>query len=247
MKNFIKKLSNIFNNNVINKPGETPSLEKQLNFKNILTRRPFNSYSFSIERQIDKILSDKKDSTGEELVKLVVTLFEKMGYKAFNNDGLKDNKKDVLVYKDNPNEPYLVIQCKSNSPQTNNSRITGDMVANFVGSTVNYNERRIYITSSYYDNSAVNKHSQNVFLIDRIGLIHLLYQYFPLETINVLNSYSLHQLEYDCIKCGHGKLQKVQYPKNSIYKCTNCTARYDSKSTPPKFQKLDNFKPTTDN
>lgn len=247
MKNFINKLSNIFNNKETKKVVLEPSLKEQLNFKDILTRRPFNEYSFSIERQIDKILSEKKDSTGGELVRLVITLFEKMGYKAINNDGLKDNKKDVLVYKDGQDEPYLVIQCKSNSPQTNNSRITGDMVANFIGSTVKYNGKRIYITSSYYDNSAINKHSQNVILIDRIGLIHLLYQYFPLETINVLNSYSLHQLEYDCIKCGHGKLQRVQYPKNSIYKCTNCTARYDSNSKPPTFRKLDNFKPITDN
>lgn len=195
----------------------------------IPTRRPFNKLSFQIEKSIALILSNKPDIDGSILINLVIRMLEIMGYSAKNNDGYDDEKKDILVYRQNENKPFMVIQCKSYSPQTNHSRISKEDLFGFNGSVAdNYPKgQRVYITSSYFEKTAIERFNQDIILIDRIGLIQLLLDYFPKETVNVLNSNTLHDINMTCKKCGHGKLQYIEYKKNSIYMCTNCNYKYD--------------------
>lgn len=213
-----------------------PTLKEQLNIKDIRTRRNFNPDSFEIEKLIHFILSSQSDRTGQKLVKLCIAIFEKLGYIAKNNDGFNDKQKDIIIYKDYETPPYAVIQCKSYSPQNTQSRLLKKDLSSFAGYTEKY-PNRIFITSSYFDKGAINDFADRLILIDRIELIHLLMQTFPNETLNVLNSFSLHELEHDCPKCGFGKLQKIYYTSNSIFKCTNCGYRFKNKKGEPDFSK----------
>lgn len=213
-----------------------PTLKEQLNIKDIRTRRNFNPDSFEIEKLIHFILSSQSDRTGQKLVKLCIAIFEKLGYIAKNNDGFNDKQKDIIIYKDYETPPYAVIQCKSYSPQNTQSRLLKKDLSSFAGYTEKY-PNRIFITSSYFDKGAINDFADRFILIDRIELIHLLMQTFPNETLNVLNSFSLHELEHDCPKCGFGKLQKIYYTSNSIFKCTNCGYRFKNKKGEPDFSK----------
>ena len=213
-----------------------PTLKEQLNIKDIRTRRNFNPDSFEIEKLIHFILSSQSDRTGQKLVKLCIAIFEKLGYIAKNNDGFNDKQKDIIIYKDYETPPYAVIQCKSYSPQNTQSRLLKKDLSSFAGYTEKY-PNRIFITSSYFDKGAINDFADRFILIDRIELIHLLMQTFPNETLNVLNSFSLNELEHDCPKCGFGKLQKIYYTSNSIFKCTNCGYRFKNKKGEPDFSK----------
>lgn len=218
-----------------------PTLKEQLNFKDIRTRRIFNQDSFEIEKLIHFILSSQSDRTGQKLIKLTIAIFKKLGYTAKNNDGYKDKKKDILIYKNHETQPYAVIQCKSYSPQNTQSRLLKGDLACFAGYTEEFQHNRIFITSSYFDKGAINDFSEKLILIDRIGLIHLLMRTFPNETLNVLNSFSLHELKYDCPKCGFGKIQKLHYSNNIAFKCTNCSYRFKNKKGKgePNFSKGD--------
>lgn len=212
-----------------------PSLEEQLNIKDIRTRRPFNQDSFKIEKLIHFILSSQSDTDGKKLVQLTIAIFEKLGYIAKNNDGYNDKKKDILIYKNQETPPYAVIQCKSYSPKNSETRLSKNDLASFAGYTEKFKENRIYVTSSYFDKGAIDDFSDKLTLIDRTGLIHLLMKTFPNETLNVLNSFSLHDLKYDCPKCGFGKMQKINYRYNRVVKCTNCGYRFKYKNGKPDF------------
>lgn len=214
-----------------------PTLKEQLNVKDIRTRRNFNPGSFEIEKLIHFILSSQSDRTGQKLVKLCIAIFEKLGYIAKNNDGFSDKQKDIIIYKNYDTPPYAVIQCKSYSPQNTQSRLLKKDLSSFAGYTEEFKQNRIFITSSYFDKGAINDFSEKLILIDRIGLIHLLMQTFPNETLNVLNSFSLHDLKYDCPKCGFGKIQILHYPNNIAFKCTNCNYRFKNKKGEPDFSK----------
>lgn len=224
---------NITNNSTISQTSPT-TIKKLLNYTNIPNRRPYNKESFKIEKTINSILSSEQDLEGKQLVNLVIKIFEKIGYIAINNDGYNDEKQDILIYKkENNTNPIIAIQCKSYSPQTNSKRIKKDDISQFMGHTEKFGKNRIYITSSYFHKKAIDRFSNEIILIDRIGLIHLLYKYFPLETINVLNSSSLHEIKETCEKCGHGKLHLMYYNNIPNYKCTNCGTTYSSKNYKP--------------
>ncbi|RRD31484.1 restriction endonuclease [Streptococcus minor] len=215
------------------------SLDEQLNYIPINNRYSFNDSSYKIEKSIHTIFSSKEDSYGKVLVELVILVFEKMGYKAKNNDGLKDNKKDIIVYKPGESKPFLAIQCKSYSPQNNSKKIDNNTVLSFIGATPEFENGRIFITSSYFNSRVIREYSNQVILIDRKGLLDLLIKYFPKETLNVFNSFSLHELEYTCSKCNIGKLHRVYYKNNNVFHCTNCQATYKKQKDRLFFTKYD--------
>lgn len=156
--------------------------------------KSYNSYCPKIARLIYQIFSKEKDETGQALVQLCLAIFEKMGLVAINNDGFFDQKKDILLYQTREDlragRIFAAVQCKSYSPQTNQQRIREREVSSFMGHTENEGLERIYITSSFYNADVIKDFSSQVRLIDRLGLMQLLFLYFPLEMANVLNSFS---------------------------------------------------------
>ncbi|MGV3007189.1 restriction endonuclease [Streptococcus pluranimalium] len=233
-----KLLSKILSRKV-NDVEKKPTLEELLNYSPIYKRRPWDTNSFQIEELIYKLYSPENDKKGQNLVKLVIEIFTKMGYNAVNNDGYKDGKKDILVYKTGSDQPYIAIQCKSYTPQSNNKRIDQDTVLSFIGATTEFENRRIFITTSFYNSNVIKNFSDKVILIDRKGLLDLLFKYFPKETANALNVFSLYNIDKICQKCKIGKLHYVQYKHNDMYHCTNCHAQYKPTKNDIEFKKYE--------
>lgn len=152
----------------------------------------YNPLSYDILDLIHAVLSKEKDSKGKNLVQLVILLFEKMGYVAIDNDGIKDKKQDILIYQSEEdkedNHLFAVIQCKSYTPHINNERLSDKAISELIAYTKNQSINKIYITTSFFNSNAIEAFSQDVTLIDRIGLIKLLNNYFPEEMANLTNS-----------------------------------------------------------
>ncbi|MGT2714470.1 restriction endonuclease [Streptococcus pluranimalium] len=248
----LKNYNNYLKQQLENQKQNTQHIENKYErpFQNIIKipdRRPFDPKSFQLEKDIALVLSHKEDKEGKTLVNLVIKIIQKMGYHAVNNDGYNDKGKDILVYKnENNKEPFMAIQCKSYSPQTNQERIRRITVSDFNGNIADNFQKtnRIFITSSYFSENAIKDFQDKVTLIDRIELIQLLLHFFPKETINVLNSNSLYKIKDVCKTCGHGRLQYIQHKQNDKntnagFCCTNCQYNYDKKTnkyTPPKYK-----------
>lgn len=219
------------------------TLEEQLSYVDIRDRRKgsiYLPYLWRMEKLIFEVLNPNTNATkekkGEQLVNLTIEIFQNMGYKAQNNDGLNDGKKDILVFRKDEEEPFLVIQCKNYNP-TSTTRILDGDISQFMSRTEEYGKNRIYITTSYFQSYAVKELADKITLIDRVGFIRLLLKYFPEATINALNSLSLSDLEYDCPKCTIGKIRLVFNKNIPFYKCTNCNYEYDSQNNKPNFKK----------
>lgn len=140
---------------------------------------------------IQTILGVKSDKNGQALVQLACKIFEEMGFIAKNRDGYDDHGKDIVVY-DNNNKLRYVIQCKSYTAQ-NNKIIGSPEVKKFIGSTTDDNiqaTNRIFLTSGFFTENAIEENHDNILLIDRIGLINLLEKYFPNEFSFVINDFT---------------------------------------------------------
>lgn len=237
MNHYKEKIVSLENKNELSQQEELTDI-----IVPIEERRPYDMASYQLERDLNTILGNETDEGGKLLVNTIVAIFKKMGYEAKNIDGINDNGIDIEVYQKNNKKPYMAIQCKSYTPLKRERRISEKTVRDFNGATADHYKpgRRIFITTSYFDNTAVQKYSDRIILIDRIGLIHLLLKYFPEETINVLNSLSLPQIWDICKKCGHGKLYPIFYNNNYFSVCTNCLYKYDPKTdkyTKQKYKK----------
>lgn len=144
-----------------------------------------------IVTSIQTILGVKTDKDGQVLVQLACKIFEKMGFTAKNIDGYDDHGKDIEIY-DSNNKLHYVIQCKSHTAQ-NNKIIGSPEIKKFIGSTTDGKiqpTNRIFLTSGFFTENAVEENHDNILLIDRIGLINLLEKYFPNEFSFVINDFT---------------------------------------------------------
>ncbi|MFS1663446.1 restriction endonuclease [Streptococcus sp. zg-JUN1979] len=177
------------------KPSNTKTSSDILEHVN--TKNNKNYFSQDIATLIFNVLSSNSDKTGSQLVTLMQQLFERMGYQTINNDGYNDKGVDIIV-KNNNNIKYL-IQCKSNTAQTNTQFLNRDQVSACAGKVLSngsYNyDKFILVTSSFFTSNAIEhyEHGDKIILIDRIGLLQLLNTYLPKETAFVSNTFTFYQ------------------------------------------------------
>lgn len=231
-----------------NQPTETKATNNKVTFqelldiKDIRVRRPSNGISSIIEQTILDVLSSQEDKGGKKLVQLVSYIFNQLGYHTKINDGFNDKKQDVLIFQNKDDDkPILVIQCKSYSPQNTKDRIKIGALSDFVAYTEDYKDCRMFLTTSYFYPKTIEDFADRVILVDRIGFIALLSKAFPIETANVMNTLSLHDIKENCKECRHGKLQLLFFNNIPNFKCTNCATKYKAVNRQPVLYKREKY------
>ena len=154
------------------KIGEEKVLNESTPWENI--EYGFNEINKSL--QFD-LLQKLKETNPYYFEKIILILFKKMGYGDFEETPkTRDGGIDGIIYQDKLGIERIYTQAKRN----NEVKVTEKEIRNFIGAMSRDVSKGIFVTTSYFDESAKNKAkdaNHKIILIDGPRLVSLMIEY----------------------------------------------------------------------
>lgn len=192
-------LSDVINDLDFQAYRETRKEEKEtvnLGNENASPQDMIDSGFLEIEEQVKNELLDKlKEIDPYYFEKIVLLLLNKMGYGDFVETAKsRDSGIDGIINEDKLGLDKIYIQAKRYS----DNKVREKEIRNFIGAMAGDTTKGIFVTTSSFDDSAINKAHEahhTIILIDGKKLVNLMYQYSV--GVQVRNIYEIKEVDND--------------------------------------------------